>query len=833
MKQYYEIKKKYSDMILFYRVGDFYETFGDDARIVSKELNIVLTSRNKEKENIPMAGIPYHALYSYLGKLVNKGYKVALCEQMEDPKIAKGIVKREVIRVFTPGTIFEEELLTSVTNYLCSVSFENGAGLVFADVSTGEFQGFWFEPGDNDSIISELYKINPRELVIANSINDSLKNFIKEKNMPYNIIKIDRFESESIIKDHFKIDDIRSLNIQDKESLKIALASIIDYLSKTDRETLKVLKNFRIFQNKNYLILDETTLKNLEILKDLRNEEKYSLLGVLDQCYTKMGSRILRHYINYPFVDPVIINERLDAVQEAISDTIGRMLAREALKNFSDIERIWSRILIGKATPNDLISLKQSIKKIPDLKNFLKDKKSNFFISLDKRINYYENIEKLIENAINENISEGNLIKIGYDKILDEYRKTIQEVEKNISKIEENESMISGIKNLRVGYNDVFGYYIEISKSQAAKVPNHFIRKQTLKNVERFTTQQLENLEFKVQEAKANISTREQEVYKNVLNEISKNEGIKDLANAIGEIDLILNFADISVKRKYVRPLVDNSTFLEIEDGRHPVLENFLDSFIPNNTFMDSNENRFLIITGPNMAGKSTYMRQIALITIMAQIGCFVPAKSARIGVVDRIFTRIGATDDILRGQSTFMTEMTELANILINATDKSLIILDEIGRGTSTFDGLSIAWATVEYIHNKIKARTIFATHYHQLIDLEKYLEGVKNYHIPVLQEGNKIIFTRKVKKGGISESYGIEVAAMAGLPPSLIERAKEILNKIEKENVLEIKKVSKERQTSLYEILIAEYLKSIKENISPEEALNILKELKRMVQG
>lgn len=833
MKQYYEIKKKYHDMILFYRVGDFYETFGDDARIVSKELNIVLTSRNRERENIPMAGIPYHALYSYIGKLVNKGYKVALCEQLEDPRLAKGIVKRDVIRVFTAGTIFEEELLTTVTNYLCSVSTDGDAGIVFADVSTGELRGSWFSPENADSLISELYKINPKEIVISNDMRDNIKNFVKEKGIPFNIVQMNRFEAESIIKEHFKVQDLKGLGILNKDALVLALGSIIEYLKKTDKEALKVFKSFRVIESNDYLVLDETTLKNLEVFRDVRNEEKNSLLGILDQCSTKMGSRILRHYLNYPFTDPVIINDRLDAVQETIMDTMGRMIARENLKNFPDIERIWSRIIIGKATPGDLISLKNAIKKIPEIKNFLENKKSKFFVDLRRKISDFREIVLKIEQSIDENSTEGYRIKEGYDRILDEYRNTIIDVEKNISRIEEKEIISTGIKNLRIGYNDVFGYYIEIPKSQASRVPSYFMRKQTLKNVERFTTQELEALQFSIQEAKSNISLRESEVYNALLEDISKTEGIRDLVKAIGELDLMLTISEISVKRKYTRPYVDDSTVIEIRDGRHPVLEYFMESFVPNDTFMDTDKNRFLIITGPNMAGKSTYMRQIAMITIMAQIGSFVPASQARIGVVDRIFTRIGATDDILRGQSTFMTEMIELANILSGATKRSLIILDEIGRGTSTFDGLSIAWATVEYIHNNLMARTVFATHYHQLIDLENYLEGVKNYHIPLLQNENGIIFTRKLKRGGISESYGIDVASMAGIPKAVIDRAREILKKIESENVLEVKKAAKERQLNLYDVMLMEYVKSLNENVTPEEALKIIKELKKMVQG
>lgn len=824
MKQYYEIKKKYMDMILFYRVGDFYETFGDDARVVSRELNIVLTSRNRERETIPMAGIPYHALYSYIGKLVNKGYKVALCEQLEDPRYAKGIVKRDVVRVFTAGTVYEDELITSVTNYICSISIEGGGAIVFADVSTGEFRGTWFSEEPEENITSEIQKINPREVVFANTIPTGIKNILEQKNIPYNVENVDRFESTEIFKRH------SGASIPDNVNLILASGALMKYLEKTNPDVFRSLGELRIYRTGDFLIMDESTMKNLEIFSDLRGDERNSLLGILDHCSTRMGSRTLRRYLYHPSIDPAIIRERNGMVDLFLRDTISRLSIIERLKKIPDIERIWSRVEAGRATPQDLISLKRCSSVISEIREILSSL-GNDAESLKNRISPMDEISRKIEIAIKDDFSNGK-IKEGYDQVLDNYRKIISEKEKMIEEIERKESLKTGIKNLRVGYNDVFGYYIEVPKSQISRIPSYFIRKQTLKNSERYTTQELQNLEYSVTDAKLNIELREEEVYKALLDELSRMGDVKTNASALGELDFYVTMAELAARRGYVRPSVDDSTDLEIVNGRHPVLE-LQGDFIPNDVHMDTSSNRFIILTGPNMSGKSTYMRQIALIIIMAQIGSFVPAENVRIGVVDRIFTRIGASDDILRGRSTFLNEMIELANILENATKRSFIILDEVGRGTSTFDGLSIAWASVEYIHNRIGAKTIFATHYHQLVELEKHLDGVKNYHMPVVEENGRLVFTRKVKRGGVSESYGIEVAAMAGLPLDFIERAKEILRKIEEENVLEVKK-PKVMQRSLTELMVIEELKQLDTvNIDGDKAREILRKLRNMLQG
>ncbi len=832
MKQYFEIKNKYRGMILFYRVGDFYETFGEDAKIVSKELNIVLTSRNRGENDIPMAGIPYHALYSYVGKLVSKGYKVALCEQVEDPKLAKGIVKREVVRIFTAGTVFEDELITTVTNYIVSIAVDKNIGIVLADISTGELKGTIIE-NSIESIISEIYRINPKEIIIVNKDIDEIEKFAKEKNVPKSIVYSDFDIAENEIKRHFNIIDLKSIGIENKREIVLALGALIDYLKSVEKDSLKVLKDFKIYGKNDFLILDDTTLKNLEVFSDIRGNERNSLFGILDSCSTRMGSRELKRSLTFPYIDMEKIRDRQDAIEKIMGDAITRLNIIGILKKMPDIERIWSRVLMEKASPQDLISLKNALKLIPEIKEMM-NFESNLIKKLKEKMNFDDEIINIIENGIDENFEEsGKLIKKGFDNVLDDYRKTLDESEKFIMDLERKESIKTGIKNLRIGYNDVFGYYIEIPKSQATKVPEYFVRKQTLKNVERFTTRDLQEFEYRIMEAKENFSQREKEIFQNIIkNVIERGNGIRDLISSIGELDLLTNLAEIAVKRNYTRPIVDDSLVIEIKDGRHPVLDVIMDDFIPNDTEMNENS-RFVILTGPNMAGKSTYMRQIALIIIMTQMGSFVPASHARIGIVDRIYTRVGASDDILRGQSTFMNEMVELANIINTASERSFIILDEVGRGTSTFDGMSIAWAAAEYINEKIRARTIFATHYHQLIELEKHYSGIKNYHMPVKETDHGLIFTRKVLPGGMGESYGIEVASMAGLPDSLIKRAKEILEKIEKENVLEIRK-NRIRQATLTDSIIYEEIKDVDpDKMEREDLVNLIKNLKKMFQG
>ncbi|MGC8992862.1 MAG: DNA mismatch repair protein MutS [Thermoplasmata archaeon] len=824
MKQYNEIKKKYKDAILLYRVGDFYETFGDDAITVSKELNLVLTSRNKDKNEVPMAGIPYHALYPYLSKLLNRGYKVALCEQIENPKFAKGIVKREVTRIFTPGTVLEDDLIVGITNYLFSFYHEKDFVSVFSDISTGEIK--IIKSKNKDEILSELYKLNPREILLINVKDDEIEKISKEKYIYLSKIEISFQEAIDIVNKNIKGNLLNEI-INENEIL-ISLGGFLKYLESRDKEILKNIREIRISNINDYMFLDDSTVKNLEIFSDYRGEKKNSLYGIIDNCKTKMGSRRLLSLLSFPLIDKDKINERLQAVKEFYESTIIRMEISSILEKLPDIERIWGRIKTGKATKEDLLKLKSFLENIPQIKESLSNFKSDLIKRYYNSINVFEEVKREIEMAIEEDESKGYKIKDGYDEILDNYRKILRDVEKNIRIIENEEIRKTGIRNLRIGYNDIIGYYIEVTKSNIQRVPQHFIRKQTLKNVERYSTRELEDLQYKVLDAKENMSFRENEVFKMLLEKISNYDGIVETSKIIADIDVLLTFAENAAKKNYVMPIVDDSTVIDIKDGRHPVVEEFVNNFVPNDVYLDTENNRFIILTGPNMSGKSTYMRMISHIVIMAQIGSFVPASHARIGIVDRIFTRIGATDDILRGISTFMMEMVELSKILVYSTEKSLIILDEVGRGTGTFDGLAIAWAAAEYIHNKIKARTIFATHYHHLIELEKHLEGVKNYHMPVEKAQDGIVFTRKIKKGGMSESYGIEVASMAGLPQGVVNRAKEILKKIEEENVLDVKRSLK--QISLNDIFIKEELRNIDTNkISFDELKKKIDELKK----
>ncbi|MGC8609907.1 MAG: DNA mismatch repair protein MutS [Thermoplasmata archaeon] len=824
MKQYNEIKKKYKDAILLYRVGDFYETFGDDAITVSKELNLVLTSRNKDKNEVPMAGIPYHALYPYLSKLLNRGYKVALCEQIENPKFAKGIVKREVTRIFTPGTVLEDDLIVGITNYLFSFYYEKDFVSVFSDISTGEIK--IIKSKNKDEILSELYKLNPREILLINVKDDEIEKISKEKYIYLSKIEISFQEAIDIVNKNIKGNLLNEI-INENEIL-ISLGGFLKYLESRDKEILKNIREIRISNINDYMFLDDSTVKNLEIFSDYRGEKKNSLYGIIDNCKTKMGSRRLLSLLSFPLIDKDKINERLEAVKEFYESTIIRMEISSILEKLPDIERIWGRIKTGKATKEDLLKLKSFLENIPQIKESLSNFKSDLIKRYYNSINVFEEVKREIEMAIEEDESKGYKIKDGYDEILDNYRKILRDVEKNIRIIENEEIRKTGIRNLRIGYNDIIGYYIEVTKSNIQRVPQHFIRKQTLKNVERYSTRELEDLQYKVLDAKENMSFRENEVFKMLLEKISNYDGIVETSKIIADIDVLLTFAENAAKKNYVMPIVDDSTVIDIKDGRHPVVEEFVNNFVPNDVYLDTENNRFIILTGPNMSGKSTYMRMISHIVIMAQIGSFVPASYARIGIVDRIFTRIGATDDILRGISTFMMEMVELSKILVYSTEKSLIILDEVGRGTGTFDGLAIAWAAAEYIHNKIKARTIFATHYHHLIELEKHLEGVKNYHMPVEKAQDGIVFTRKIRKGGMSESYGIEVASMAGLPQGVVNRAKEILKKIEEENVLDVKRSLK--QISLNDIFIKEELRNIDTNkISFDELKKKIDELKK----
>ncbi len=820
MRQYHRIKAKYKDTILFFRVGDFYETFEDDAKLVSKELNIVLTRRSKE-EPVPMAGIPYHALDAYLSRLVKRGYKVAICEQLEDPKKAKGLVKRDVIRIVTPGTIIEDTLLSEDNNFLFSI-YKNGEVYGFAalDISTGEFFA-----GELDfyGLNAEILRLQPSEILSNGKIDLNFQLNIMDENY-YN-------DYDNILKSHFHVSQLDGFGLS-INALKAAAAALKYAKENTMSELQNVTELQGYFKDK-YLILDSTTLKNLEVFNNLTGQEKYTLYSTINKCETPMGARLLKRWMQRPLKDVKEINYRLDAVEELTKKQLLQDSVRAVLGKIKDIERIKTRISLGKATPRDLIALKESLIQTEKLKlNF----ESGILKYAVSKINGTEKIIRIIQDSIGGDypIGEG-VIKEGYNKELDKIRNLAGEAKRVIGKIEEKERKTTGIKNLKIGYNDVMGYYIEVSKSNLSKVPSYYKRKQTLKNSERFITEELKDLEYKILSAREKMQEMERKIYNDILNKLSdKIKIIENAATAVSIIDVIASLSKVALEMNYTRPHLDESMDIMIKNGRHPVVELYTD-FVPNDTNITSDA-RFIILTGPNMAGKSTYMRQVALIVILAQMGSFVPADYAKIGIVDRIYTRVGASDDITRGRSTFMMEMIELANILNTATERSLILLDEIGRGTSTYDGLAIAWSITEHIHNEIKARTIFATHYHHLIDLENVLENIRNYHISVKESPDGLIFVRKVMPGGVSKSYGIEVARLAGVPDKVVKRAKEILNLIEEENVIEVKRGKKVIQTLLFGddncSEIAEEVRKIDiMNITPLEALNILNNLKKKV--
>ena len=821
MRQYYRIKSKYRDAILFFRVGDFYETFDEDAKLVSKELNIVLTRRSKD-EPVPMAGIPYHALDAYLSRLVKKGYTVAICEQLEDPSKAKGLVKRDVVRIVTPGTLIEDTLLGEDNNFLVAIYKGKKYGFAALDISTGEFFASEF---DLQALNAELLRLQPSE-IIAN----------KEINVDFTVKIMDEayfYDFEKVLKQHFGVEELQGFGIG--ECGLRAAAGALKYAKENTRSELKNITSLQGYFNENYLVLDSTTLKNLEIFRNLLGEEKYTLYSTINRCLTPMGSRLLKRWMQRPLKDITEINKRLDAVEELIKKPLLLDSIRNILRKIKDVERIKTRISLGKASPRDLIALGESLKYAQELRlNF----ESELLRDASSDIVGINEIIKLIEDSIGGDYPVGEgVIKEGYDEELDKFRKYARDAKILIAKMEEKERRATGIKSLKIKYNDVMGYYIEVSKANLSKVPSHYKRKQTLKNAERFITEELKDLEYRILSARERIKEIEEKLYKEILDALS--EKIRDMeriAKAVAIIDVISALSTWASEMSYTRPVVDESLDIIIKNGRHPVVELYTD-FVPNDTNINAS-GRFIILTGPNMAGKSTYMRQVALIVILAQMGSFVPADYAKIGIVDRIYTRVGASDDITRGRSTFMVEMVELANILNTATEDSLILLDEIGRGTSTYDGLAIAWSITEYIHNKIRARTIFATHYHHLIDLENILENVRNYHIAVKETPDGLVFIRKVMPGGMSKSYGIEVARLAGVPLEVVERAKDVLSLIERENAIEVKRSRKIVQTLLfqgseYEDIIEELRKIDIMNITPLEALNKLNELKNRLSN
>ena len=857
MQEYLRTKEEYKDCILFYRLGDFYEMFFDDAIRVSKELELTLTGKLcGQEERAPMCGIPFHAADTYISRLIEKGYKVAICEQLEDPKQAKGIVKRGVIRVVTPGTVMESNLLDEKkNNYIMSI-YKAGTffGLSVCDISTGDFRATQITGTNNfPKLLDEISRYNPAEIVVNPFMFDSIEeiNKIKERFEVF----ISKIKAEAFIPDASKIASYSITNennvevdLQDKEMSIASINGLMYYLLDTQKNNLDHINKIVMYNMTKYMSLDINARRNLEITEKMRDKSKKgTLLWVLDKTSTSMGGRHLRRWLNDPLIDVTEINNRLEAVKELKENIILRGDIIESLKRVYDIERLAGRISYGSATGRDLISLKNSVRQLPDIKKILSNTKSNLLQELYMKLDELRDVHDLIEESIVEepplSVKEGGLIKIGYNEEIDHLKKATTEGKTWILKLEADEREKTGIKGLKVGFNRVFGYYIEVTNSNKDQVPERYIRKQTLTNAERYITEELKNLENQILGAEEKVINLEYNAFVEIREDIERKiKRIQTSAEIIAILDVLCSFATVAEDMNYVEPIVDNSGVIDIKDGRHPVIEKMLPSgsFVQNDTYLDKGENRLAMITGPNMAGKSTYMRQVALIALMAQVGSFVPASFARIGVVDKIFTRVGASDDLSMGQSTFMVEMMEVATILKEATSNSLVILDEIGRGTSTYDGLSIAWAVAEYISDKERcgAKTLFATHYHELIGLEDKLEGIKNYSIAVKEKGEDIIFLRKIVPGGTDESYGVHVARLAGVPQDVTKRANEILKTLERKSIISEKAMQKEEkkqvngQLDMFNFKLAEVASEIDKidlnTLTPIDALNTLVKIK-----
>ena len=855
MQQYMETKEQYKDCILFYRLGDFYEMFFDDALTASRELEITLTGRDCGlEERAPMCGVPFHSAESYIAKLIEKGYKVAICEQLEDPKLAKGLVKRDVIRIVTPGTVTEGNMLDEKKNNYIMAVFKKGTyfGLAVCDITTGEFYATQITGENNfEKLLDEIAKYSPAEIVVNNQLYITSEE-IEEIRKRFNSY-ISKGEEDTFKQNYSDLDFtfVCEKKLEDELFSIAAINALLDYLKTTQKVELQHINTIKIYNSLEYMSLDIAARRNLELTERMREKSKKgTLLWVLDSTSTSMGGRLLRKWINEPLINVNNINKRLNAVKDLKDQFILRGDLRENLKKVYDIERLIGKIAYGNANGKDLISLKNSISQLPYIKKLLENGNSELIKQLHEELDVLQDVYEIIDNAIVDDppitLTEGELIKLGYNEELDGYKTASIEGKNWIVGVETREKERTGIKNLKVSYNKVFGYYIEITKSNLSLVPEDYIRKQTLTNCERYITPELKEIEEKILGAQEKSVALEYKLFIEVRNQVATEiKRIQKTATIISTLDVLISFASIAEEYNYIMPIVDNEGEIDIKEGRHPVIEKMLPSgtFVNNDTYMNMDADRFSIITGPNMAGKSTYMRQVAIITLMAQIGSFVPASYAKIGVVDKIFTRIGASDDLSMGQSTFMIEMMEVAAILKNCTKNSLVILDEIGRGTSTFDGLSIAWAVVEYMADKEKcgAKTLFATHYHELTELENKIEGIKNYSIAVKENGEDIIFLRKIIPGGTDESYGIHVAKLAGVAKPVLKRANEILKNIERKSVINgnTKQESKKQQTGqldLYNYKLAEIAHELDKinlnDITPIGALNILMKIKEKMQ-
>lgn len=850
MKQYMTIKKQYEDCILFFRLGDFYEVFFDDALTASQVLEITLTQRDcGMKEKAPMCGVPYHVVDGYISRLVEKGYKVAICDQVEDPAQAKGIVKREVIRVVTPGTIVDQAVLDEKSNnYLASIYMDSqGVGLSYVDNSTGEMYTTEFI-GDKDQInsfiIDEFGKIFPSEIICNegfsrnNKLLKTIKNTINPYINNYEDTEIDILDWQSIIIDHFKALSLEQLGIENKIYSIISSGKLIEYLYTTQKSSLEHINNVYYYKPNNYMILDINTRANLEIHETIiKRDRKGALIGLLDKTSTSMGGRLLKKWLEQPLLDINEINKRNNAVEYFLNNIITMDDIKSILKGIYDIERLSSKISNGNCNARDLISIKNSVSVLPAFKEILIKSDNDVLNELGDKFDTLTDIYSLLENSIDDNppiaLKDGRLIKPGYNKDLDEIKEICQSGKEWLASLESSEKQKTGIKNLKIGFNRVYGYYFEVTKSNISSVPDYYIRKQTLTNAERYYTAELKGMEDKILGAEEKSLEMEYQIFNEIRSEIKNNiERIQNSSKIISIVDVLNSFSQVAYKSNFIKPNLNNKGFIRIIDGRHPVVENNIENnlFIPNDTNLDTKDNMVQIITGPNMAGKSTYMRQVAIITLLAHIGSFVPASSADISIVDRIFTRIGAADNLSQGESTFMVEMNEVSNIMRSATKNSLIILDEVGRGTSTYDGLSIAWAVVEHILKNIKAKTLFATHYHELTQLQKNNKGIKNLTIVAEEKGDQIVFLRKIIEGSTNKSYGIEVAKLAGIEKSIIDRSNEVLSLIENNHQININpKAKKEvRQLNLIDYKKDYFIDRIVninlDEVTPRESLEIL---------
>ncbi len=871
MQHYLQTKEEYKDCILFYRLGDFYEMFFDDAILVSKELELTLTGKScGMEERAPMCGIPFHAAEGYLNRLVANGHKVAICEQVEDPKLAKGIVKREVIRVVTPGTNLDIQALDeSKNNYImCIVYMEDRYGLSIADVSTGDF--YLTELDSERKLLDEINKFSPAEIVCNESFYMS---GVDLDDMRHRLgITIYSLESwyfsdetaETTLKEHFHVNSLEGLGLKDYSYGTIAAGALLKYLYETQKNHLDHISTIHPYATGKYMIIDSSTRRNLELTETLREKQKRgSLLWVLDKTKTAMGARLLRSYVEQPLIEKKEIENRQDAIADINRHLITREELREYLNPIYDLERLITRVTYLTANPRDLIAFKNSIHMLPPIKSLLADFDAKLLKEIEEEMDPLEELFDLIEQSIIEeppvSVREGGLIKDGYNENVDKYRQAKTDGKTWLAELEAKEREKTGIKNLKIKFNKVFGYYLEVTNSYKELVPDYFTRKQTLANAERYITPELKELEDMILGAEDKLINLEYDLFCEVRGKIADEViRIQKTAKAVAKLDVFVSLAVVADQNNYCRPKMNENGVIDIKEGRHPVVEKMIsnDMFISNDTYLDNGNNRISIITGPNMAGKSTYMRQTAIIVLMAQIGSFVPASSAKIGIVDRIFTRVGASDDLASGQSTFMVEMNEVANILRNATAKSLLVLDEIGRGTSTFDGLSIAWAVVEHISNPklLGAKTLFATHYHELTELEGKLNNVHNYCIAVKEKGDDIVFLRKIVKGGADRSYGIQVAKLAGVPDSVIERAKQIADELSANDItaaarnISVETSHRKKKEKLDEVDLAQMslfdtvkdddiLEELKNvdlgNMTPIDALNKLYELQNKIKN